>query len=245
MQIVKSTQQSALLLQQPKKFYAELPAKTLNDIARSNTPSLAVLNRDFGKNVCKAVVIIALDDLIEFYNVKLSFTDAQINQTADLIIENFYWFKVDDFKLCFNRAKTGYYGAAYNRLDGSVIFEWLNRYADERSQHFATKAEQEKFDLPAIKNAPDVKSMHNLYDQFLKNQQTENERLQRREKLKEEGRKKAIEAWHREYNEHFAGVEITEQLHEEYLAKNPLNESYIKFFINKHVAENEGPDVIS
>lgn len=55
----------------------------------------------------------------------------QILQTADLIVDDYAILKIDDFKLCFDRAKKGRYGEVY-RIDGQVIFKWLNQYFDDR-----------------------------------------------------------------------------------------------------------------
>ena len=41
----------------------------------------------------------------------------QVAQTADLVIEEFYYLKPDDFKLCFTQAKKGIYGKLYDRID--------------------------------------------------------------------------------------------------------------------------------
>ena len=67
-----------------------------------------------------------------FFNVGKIMNDNQAAQTADLIIEEYYFLKPDDFKLCFNRAKKGLYGKVYDRIDGAVILEWLGRYEKER-----------------------------------------------------------------------------------------------------------------
>lgn len=65
--------------------------------------------------------------------------------------------KLEDFKLCFNRAKMGYYGKIYDRLDGQIIFEFLRAYSVERTNlklsqndntHFNQKSE--KFDKSEI-----------------------------------------------------------------------------------------------
>lgn len=40
----------------------------------------------------------------------------------------------DDFKLCFNNAKRGKYGRVYDRIDGNIIYEWLQKYSEERVQ---------------------------------------------------------------------------------------------------------------
>ena len=67
-----------------------------------------------------------------FFNVGKMINDTQAAQTADLIIDEYYFLKPDDFKLCFTRAKKGYYGKVFDRIDGQVIFEWLNQYTNDR-----------------------------------------------------------------------------------------------------------------
>lgn len=57
----------------------------------------------------------------------------QMAQTADLIIDEYFFLKPDDFKLCFSNAKKGIYGKVYDRIDGQVIFEWLNAYNRDRA----------------------------------------------------------------------------------------------------------------
>lgn len=86
-------------------------------------------------------------DTLLFFNVGKMMTDVQVGATANLIIEEFYYLKPDDFKLCFTRAKKGVYGKVYDRLDGQVIFEWLNTYAKERmsSAEESSILEAEKF----------------------------------------------------------------------------------------------------
>lgn len=56
----------------------------------------------------------------------------QIVQTIRLITEDFYYFNIEDFKLCFNNAKRGLYGKIYDRIDGNIIYEWLQKYSEER-----------------------------------------------------------------------------------------------------------------
>lgn len=215
-------------MQQPSKFYATLEVRGLIDIKNAETPALATIVKDNGKQVAKSLVIIALVDLIEFYNVSNTFTDTQINSTADLILTEFYWLKPEDFKLCFNNAKLGKYGQLYNRLDGAVIFEWLNTYQNERAEFFAIQRSKENFP-PAVRTN-DTKEMHKLYDEVVKQTLEDKEKRLKIEGLKEQARKQ----WQIDYNLFFEGVEITEQAHMEYIAKFPLNDSYVNFYVKKH-----------
>lgn len=57
-------------------------------------------------------------------------------QVADLIndiIDDYYMMNIEDFKLCFKRAKVGYYDRnGIFRIDANVILTWISKYMDER-----------------------------------------------------------------------------------------------------------------
>ena len=80
----------------------------------------------------RSFMVKILNDLLDFFSVGKTMGAVQVAQTADLIIEEYYFLKPDDFKLCFSRAKKGLYGKVYDRIDGQVIFDWLNTYEKER-----------------------------------------------------------------------------------------------------------------
>lgn len=113
-------------------YYKALHPKTVNDVFQSPSCSIAVMNKNFGKMKLRAFMVNIIIDLVMFFNVGKTMKDTQAAQTADLIIEEFYFLKPDDFKLCFTRAKKGYYGKVFDRIDGQVIFEWLNQYTNDR-----------------------------------------------------------------------------------------------------------------
>lgn len=71
----------------------------------SPTCSIAVVNREFGETHLRAFMVNVLNDLIDFFNVGKSMSAVQVAQTADLVIEEFYYLKPDDFKLCFTQQK--------------------------------------------------------------------------------------------------------------------------------------------
>ena len=56
----------------------------------------------------------------------------QVAQTAEIILYDYAYLKVEDFKLCFSKAKKGLYGKTYDRIDGQVILDFLNTYVEER-----------------------------------------------------------------------------------------------------------------
>lgn len=56
----------------------------------------------------------------------------QLASTVDLLIEDFYYLKVEDLKLCFQNAKKGKYGKVYDRIDGNIIYGWVEQYSKDR-----------------------------------------------------------------------------------------------------------------
>lgn len=118
----------------PKQYYAALAPRTVNDALQSITPALAVFKKEYGEQSLQAILVIILTDLIKFFSIGKTMGQDQLVQTIRLIVEDFYYFNVEDFKLCFNNAKRGKYGKVYDRIDGNVIYEWLQKYSEERIQ---------------------------------------------------------------------------------------------------------------
>lgn len=58
--------------------------------------------------------------------------DVQVALTADLIIDRFYYLKLEEIKLCFRNAMVS--GKIYDRLDGNIILGWLNEYDAQRDE---------------------------------------------------------------------------------------------------------------
>lgn len=80
-------------------------------------------------------MVYILTDTIQMINVGKSMNDVQIARTADLILDEYYYLKPDDFKMCFNNAIIGKYGKSYDRIDVQVICDWLNQYCNDRANN--------------------------------------------------------------------------------------------------------------
>lgn len=93
---------------------------------------MSVIRKCYGDAGMNAFLSIAIIDVIEFFSVGKTMGQNQLVQTIQLIIEDFYYFNVEDFKLCFSNAKRGKYGKIYDRIDGNIIYEWLTEYSNER-----------------------------------------------------------------------------------------------------------------
>jgi hypothetical protein len=129
-EITKYEKSESLIIRE----YKALKVRNEADVFASPNKSLIRVTEDVGELGIRALLSYAIIDLIEFFNIGKPMTDVQIAQTIELIMDddNLMRLKIDDFKLCFNRIKAGYYGQVYDRLDGQVILLWLTRYFNER-----------------------------------------------------------------------------------------------------------------
>ena len=83
--------------------------------------------------------------------------DIQMAQTADLIFDEFYYLNIEDFKLCFNMAKSGKFGKVYDRIDGQVIMDWLSTYLNMRIETVVSGNEQKHASIKSQeKNAKSI-----------------------------------------------------------------------------------------
>lgn len=72
-------------------------------------------------------------DLVKFLNVGKTMNAEQVSNTSQILLNDYGYLQVEDFKLFFNNAKKGLYGQTYDRIDGQVIIGWLNNYVNERT----------------------------------------------------------------------------------------------------------------
>lgn len=106
--------------------------RKVEDVFLSKEPSVGAIFKSKGQTVARAVVSYLITEALEFFSVKETMSDTQIAFTADLILEEYPYFQVDDLKLCFRNAMKLKYGEVYNRIDGQVIMKWLKIYNQER-----------------------------------------------------------------------------------------------------------------
>ena len=128
-------------------------------------------------NAAQAIISIAISEVVQFFNVGKIMNDVQVAITAELIIDRFYYLKLEEIKYCFQRAMCS--GKVYDRLDGNIIIGWLNEYDSERNEFCSLNTINES---KAHKD-DDKSSISCPYDEFWESQQ----------KLAEAGDKEAIE----------------------------------------------------
>lgn len=123
--------------------------ETVNDVFESGMPALAEIRREKGAAVTRSILVLLVNDTLDFFNVPETMNAKQVAITVDLIIDTYPYMQVDDITLCFRNAMKGNYGRIYNRIDGQIILGWLREYNRERctaadelgyNEHLARKA---------------------------------------------------------------------------------------------------------
>lgn len=106
--------------------------KTSLDVLNSDSRALSVLinDKEVGEIKVKALLTLLITECLDYFSVTNSMSDSQIAITVNFIIDDYVCYKPDFFMLCFDNAKKFRYGKNYNRIDGQIIFEWLQQ-ADE------------------------------------------------------------------------------------------------------------------
>jgi hypothetical protein len=137
----------------PQQYYNSLKPKTFNDVFDSPVCFLSKFREEIGEEKAISVLILILNDAIDFFNVSNSMNANQILTTAEMILDHYGWLKIDDFKLCFNMAKRGIYGQIY-RIDGNIILSWIESYINDRinkadelsyAQHASMKMNEKRY----------------------------------------------------------------------------------------------------
>lgn len=136
-----------LLAKWPEKYWNSINPKTIKDVFDAPEVGLATISKELGEIKLKAMMVIWMDSFINFYSTTGTMDKFQVADTINLIIDEYPHYTMYDFKLFFKRAKLGYYGEVYGRIDGSVILSWLRKYDIQRDTAAmeASIKEQERY----------------------------------------------------------------------------------------------------
>lgn len=108
------------------------PVKTIAEAITCNSLALSGLKKKIGEKPLVASLVLMVNGLVKFYSVGKTMDSYQLGETARLIAQEFYYLKVEDLHVFFERMKTGHYGAMFDRIDGNVIMLHLRTYCEER-----------------------------------------------------------------------------------------------------------------
>lgn len=96
-------------------------------LALSTGEQLSVLGKQDKKVLLKALSAL-ITQLRQSLNVGKNLDTLQVYECASLLMEKYWYFRLEEFVYVFKQVKLGKYGKVYDRLDVQVISEWLHLY---------------------------------------------------------------------------------------------------------------------
>lgn len=97
--------------------FSRFPQKCLE----GNVPTLADIRAIFGARWAETWLEAQLKDISEYAGAQVKANDCQLEETARIILEEFYFLKLSELMLFFFHFKAGRYGRFYGSVDPLVI----------------------------------------------------------------------------------------------------------------------------
>lgn len=101
---------------------------------KSGAPLVGDIVRNYGRQFTVSYISLWILNLQSFVNVSSKMSEAQIDETAEIIAVDYNNLNLADINLVFSTAKKGGYGQFYGRLDGQMILGWFDKYFNERRE---------------------------------------------------------------------------------------------------------------
>lgn len=130
------------------KFYNST-SLTVPQILNSSEYSLVSIKKNEGETFVIAFLIKMINHAIGNFNVTNSMSGTQVTEVAKSILKMYWGYKISDFKLCFDRARNGFYGTNFNRIDQEIVMGWIHSYSIERDEEVALLRQTESNDKKA------------------------------------------------------------------------------------------------
>jgi hypothetical protein len=130
---------------------------------------LVTIKTDKGQQAAINVMVAMMDSCQQYFNLQQPMNAQQLSLTAELILEDYYYLRVEELQICFRMAMKGEFGPLYNRIDGQVFFEWIKKYMTKRGA-VTERIQQEKQtnnNIYEVFNHPQIESaMKDVYDKI-------------------------------------------------------------------------------
>lgn len=119
------------------EFYRGLQIKTAKEAVYHPNASIVAMKKELidagkGEMMLNAFITSMVTDLVLFFNVGKTMNTSQVVQVVEFIKTDYYFLKPSEIRYCFDNAKKGKYGKLYDRIDGTIIFDWIEQYLLER-----------------------------------------------------------------------------------------------------------------
>lgn len=150
----------------------------------SQTPTIAKIKNKISEADIRALLTIAVGEVCNFFNVGKNMNDIQVAMTVDLIIDRFWYFKLEEIKYCFRRAMMR--EKLFDRLDGNIIIGWLSEYDSERTEEVMRLSDQkETQELNEYTPSPDAITFKEYVEQLTEAAKTDEKAADRLAELQD------------------------------------------------------------
>lgn len=136
------------MLALPENLHRILPA-TIEQAMSDVYPTLATVKKYHGAEAAKDAVIEIIGQAAALLNVGKNLKPHQIEFIAVEILQEFYWLNVGEIRYVMMRGVRGEYGEVYDRLDAQVVFGWIEKYLEVRTELAADKARRAEAEMLA------------------------------------------------------------------------------------------------
>lgn len=97
-----------------------------------------------GKQVIRKEISLWIGEMSQSFNIGKNLTEDQIVDIANEIMNEKWFFKVDEIYYFLRKCKIGAFGKVYDRLDMATIFEWLEIYTKQRDAEMDRQRDLDK-----------------------------------------------------------------------------------------------------
>lgn len=110
------------------------------------SPTLAEINRDYGEDIVIKWIVIELRDYNEFIGVREEGKNSleTILEVARMILSRYYYLKLPEIMLFFQKMKSYDYGEMYGCVDAARILKMLNMFLTDRAVILERKEKRER-----------------------------------------------------------------------------------------------------
>lgn len=100
--------------------------------------------RKVDRNETKMKIAMLISRCCAMLNIDKNMNADQINFAAEHFVQHHWKYSLEDIQLCLDRGTAGIYGTIYNRLDLSILNEWMDKFEQERDVHITAVRAQEQ-----------------------------------------------------------------------------------------------------
>jgi len=120
-------------LQTPSSILTNIRCHTYEEVLLSNHPTLGEMaaKNEQWHIFTLAYISAGITSYLDFVGRRNSMNDAQVAETAELLLEDYRDMKFDDIALFIRNCKKARYGRLYD-LNGSVLLDWFREYDNQR-----------------------------------------------------------------------------------------------------------------